>query len=31
LYIFNPSQVDWDMELQDLAVEWMMPGERHSH
>jgi len=30
LYIFNCSQVDWDIEPPDLAVEWLMPGERHS-
>ena len=30
LYIFNHSQVDWDIEPPDLAVEWLMPGERHS-
>ena len=31
LYIFNCSQVDWDIEPPDLAVEWLMPGEQHSH
>jgi len=31
LYIFNRSQVDWDIEPPDLAVEWLTPGERHSH
>jgi len=30
LYIFNHSQVDWDIEPPDLAVEWLMPGERRS-
>ena len=22
--------MDWDIEPPDLAVEWLMPGERHS-
>jgi len=30
LYTFNRSQVDWDIEPPDLAVEWLSPGERHA-
>jgi len=30
LYTFNCSQVDWDIDPPDLAVEWLSLGERHS-